>query len=48
MIRKIKLYGPLRKLSVVKEFDADVSNVDEVYSFIKVNYPNFKQHLFEA
>ena len=48
MIRKIKLYGPLRKLSGVKEFNADVSNVDEVYSFIKVNYPNCQQHLNEA
>ena len=48
MIRKIKLYGALRKLSGAKEFDADVSNVDEVYSFIKVNYPNCKQHLYEA
>ncbi len=48
MIRKIKLYGPLRKLSGVKEFSADVSNVDEVYSFIKVNYPNCQQHLNEA
>ena len=39
MIRKIKLYGALRKLSGVKEFDANVSNVDQVYSYIKVNYP---------
>ncbi len=48
MIRKIKLYGPLRKLSGVKEFEANVSNVDQVYSFIKVNYPNCQQHLSEA
>jgi len=48
MIRKIKLYGPLRKLSGVKEFNADVANVDQVLSFIKVNYPNCKQHLYEA
>tara|TARA_A100001515_G_scaffold93691_1_gene74989 strand:- start:292 stop:843 length:552 start_codon:yes stop_codon:yes gene_type:complete len=48
MIRKIKLYGPLRKLSGVKEFNANVSNVDQVYSFIKVNYPNCRQHLSEA
>tara|TARA_R100000329_G_scaffold37484_1_gene35341 strand:- start:2371 stop:2907 length:537 start_codon:yes stop_codon:yes gene_type:complete len=48
MLRKIKLYGPLRKLSGVKEFEADVSNVDQVFSFIKVNYPNTKQHLTEC
>ena len=48
MIRKIKLYGPLKKLSGVKEFDANVSNVDQVYSFIKANFPNCKQHLNEA
>ncbi len=48
MIRKIKLYGPLRKLCGVKEFNADISNVDQVYSFIKVNYPNCQQHLTEA
>ena len=35
MIKKIKLYGPLRKLCDVKEFEADVSNVDQVFSFIK-------------
>lgn len=48
MIRKIKIYGPLRKLSGVKEFDADVSNVDQVFSFIKANYPDCKQHLTES
>ena len=48
MIRKIKLYGPLRKLSGVREFNANVSNVSEVYSFIRVNYPGCKQHLNEA
>ncbi len=48
MIRKIKLYGPLRKLSGVKEFEANVSNVDQVYSFIKANYPNCQQHLNES
>ena len=48
MIRKIKLYGCLRKLCGVKEFYADVSNVDQVFSFIKVNYPNSKQHIAEA
>ena len=44
MIRKIKLYGPLKKLCGVKEFEADVSNVDQVFSFIKVNYPDCQQH----
>lgn len=48
MLRKIKLYGPLRKLSGVKEFEADVSKVDEIFSFIKVNYPDTKQHLVES
>lgn len=48
MIRKIKLYGPLKKLCGVKEFEADVSNVDQVFSFIKVNYPKCKQHLTRA
>ena len=48
MLRKIKLYGPLRKLSGVKEFEADVSNVDQVFSFIKVNYPNTQQHLTDC
>ena len=48
MRRKIKLYGPLRKLCGVKEFEANVSNVDQVFSFIKVNYPDCHQHLAEA
>jgi len=48
MIRKIKLYGPLKKLCGVKEFEADCSNVDQVFSFIKVNYPDCQQHLLEA
>ena len=48
MTRKIKLYGPLRKLCGVKEFEANVSNVDQVFSFIKVNYPDCQQHLAEA
>tara|TARA_Y100000401_G_scaffold61736_1_gene48980 strand:- start:455 stop:1024 length:570 start_codon:yes stop_codon:yes gene_type:complete len=48
MIKKIKLYGPLKKISGVSEFDADVSNVDQVFSFIKANYPDCKQHLTEA
>jgi predicted phage tail protein len=48
MMKKIKLYGPLRKLCGVKEFEADVSNVDQVFSFIKVNYPDTVQHLTES
>ena len=48
MLKKIKLYGPLRKLSGVKEFEADVSNVNQIFSYIKVNYPNTKQHLTEC
>ncbi len=48
MKRKIKLYGPLRKLSGIKEFEAEVFNVDQVFSSIKVNYPNCKQHITEA
>ena len=48
MIKKIKLYGPLRKLSGVEEFEADVSNVDQVFSFIKVNYPQCQEHINQA
>ena len=48
MLKKIKLYGPLRKLCGVKEFEADVSNVDQVLSYIKVNYPNTEQHFTEC
>ena len=48
MMKKIKLYGPLRKLCEVKEFEADVSNVDQIYSFLKVNYPQCQEHLLEA
>tara|TARA_R100000231_G_scaffold123843_1_gene94060 strand:+ start:128 stop:667 length:540 start_codon:yes stop_codon:yes gene_type:complete len=48
MMKKIKLYGPLRKLCGVKEFEADVSNVDQIYSFLKVNYPQCQEHLLEA
>ena len=47
-MKKIKLYGPLRKLCGVKEFEADVSNVDQVFSSIKVNYPDTVQHLTES
>lgn len=48
MIQTVKLYGALRKLSGVSEFQADVSNVDQIFSFIKVNYPQTKEHLAEA
>ena len=48
MMKKIKLYGPLRKLCGVKEFEADVSNVDQIFSYIKVNYPNTKEHLTKS
>tara|TARA_R100000353_G_scaffold174168_1_gene141578 strand:+ start:210 stop:758 length:549 start_codon:yes stop_codon:yes gene_type:complete len=48
MTKKIKLYGTLRKLCGVKEFKADVFTVDQVFSFIKVNFPNTKQHLTNA
>ena len=48
MKTKIILYGPLKKICGVKEFEADVSNVDEVFSFIKVNFPDCQQHLAEA
>ena len=48
MMKKIKLYGPLKKLCGVKEFKADVSNVDQIYSFLKVNYPQCQEHLLEA
>tara|TARA_R100000734_G_scaffold540_5_gene733 strand:- start:1144 stop:1749 length:606 start_codon:yes stop_codon:yes gene_type:complete len=48
MMKKIKLYGPLRKLCGVKEFEADVSNVDQIYSYLKVNYPQCQEHLLEA
>ena len=48
MMKKIKLYGPLRKLCGVKEFEADVSNVDQIYSFLKLNYPQCQKHLLEA
>jgi len=47
-MKKIKLYGPLKKLCGVKEFKADVSNVDQIYSFLKVNYPQCQEHLLEA
>ena len=48
MMKKIKLYGPLRKLCRVNEFKADVSNVDQIYSYLKVNYPQCQEHLLEA
>ncbi len=47
-MKKIKLYGPLRKLCKVNEFEADVSNVDQIYSYLKVNYPQCQEHLLEA
>ncbi len=48
MISTIKIYGTLRKICGVKEFQADVSNVDQVFSFLKVNHPQCKQHLIDA
>jgi len=48
MMKKIKLYGPLKKICGVKEFEADVSNVDQIYSYLKVNYPQCQEHLLEA
>ena len=47
-MKKIKLYGPLRKLCKVNEFEADVSNVDQIYSYLKANYPQCQEHLLEA
>lgn len=48
MTSKIKIYGTLRKICGVKEFQADVSNVDQVFSFLKVNFPQCKEHLIDA
>ena len=48
MTSTIKIYGTLRKICGVKEFYADVSNVDQVFSFLKVNFPQCKQHLIDA
>ena len=48
MTSKIKIYGTLRKICGVKEFQADVSNVDQVFSFLKVNYPQCKEHLLDS
>ena len=48
MTSTIKIYGTLRKICGLKEFQADVSNVDQVFSFLKVNFPQCKQHLLDA
>tara|TARA_Y100001938_G_C8075080_1_gene425523 strand:- start:607 stop:1149 length:543 start_codon:yes stop_codon:yes gene_type:complete len=48
MRKKIIFYGPLKKLTGVPYFEADVSKVSEVFSFIKVNFPSCKEHLTKA
>ena len=43
-IRKIKVYGQLRRFLGQAEFEADVRNVLEVVSFFKCNFKGFAKH----
>tara|TARA_R100000231_G_scaffold5650_1_gene8639 strand:+ start:6813 stop:7397 length:585 start_codon:yes stop_codon:yes gene_type:complete len=45
MLRKIKVYGRLRKFLGQSEFEAEVNNVREAFSFLTVNFKDLKKHM---
>jgi predicted phage tail protein len=45
MLRKIKVYGRLRKFLGQAEFEADARNVIEVISFLKCNFKGIERHM---
>ena len=45
MLRKIKVYGRLRKFLGQAEFEADAKNVIEVFSFFKCNFKGIEKHM---
>ena len=45
MLRKIKVYGRLRKFLWQAEFEADAKNVIEVISFLKCNFKGIDRHM---
>ena len=45
MLRKIKVYGRLRKFLGQAEFEADAKNVIEVISFLKCNFQGIEKHM---
>lgn len=47
MLTKIIVYGKLRKLLGKKEFMARLQNTKQVFSFLKVNYPQLSNQLLE-
>ena len=44
-MRKIKVYGRLRKFLGQAEFEADAKNVVEVISFLKCNFKGIEKHM---
>ena len=47
MLTKIIVYGKLRKLLGKKEFMARLQNTRQIFSFLKVNYPQLSNQLLE-
>tara|TARA_R100000353_G_scaffold116285_3_gene83128 strand:- start:960 stop:1565 length:606 start_codon:yes stop_codon:yes gene_type:complete len=45
MLRKIRVYGRLRKFLGQAEFEADAKNVIEVISFLKCNFKGIQKHM---
>tara|TARA_Y100000401_G_scaffold14165_1_gene9624 strand:+ start:448 stop:1053 length:606 start_codon:yes stop_codon:yes gene_type:complete len=45
MLRKIKVYGRLRKFLGEAEFEADAKNVIEVISFLRCNFKGIERHM---
>ena len=45
MLRKIRVYGRLRKFLGQAEFEADAKNVIEVFSFLKCYFKGIKKHM---
>lgn len=45
MLRKIKVYGRLRKFLGQAEFEADAKNVVEVISFLRCNFKGIEKHM---
>jgi len=45
MLRKIKVYGRLRKFLGQAEFEADAKNVIEVISFLRCNFKGIEKHM---
>ena len=47
MLRKIKLYGELAKVTGQKTFEAEVKNAAQAVRFLIVNFPHLEKHIVD-